>query len=269
MKKEVFIKQFKIGRSIELFFVNKQNEKLIFNGDSLAVAKYLLNNGFSGKFRLLYIDPPYGLNADLKNKTNYHEAVEAFNDKWKNEKVYKAFLKSRFLSFKKLLAKNGSCFVQSSHQNLHLILDLMNEVYGKSNFITIITFRKRKLPKDGKILGGISDFLLWYVKDFKKATAYIKNISTTYADQKIENIWNDTSDPIKKVYPVQTDEKIIKRCLLIATKSGDMVFDPMSGSGTAAICAEEMQRKWIISDSSKIATSIAVSRIGKLLKSKK
>lgn len=64
-----------------------------------------------------------------------------------------------------------------------------------------------------------------------------------------------------KVYVVQTEGKIIERCMLMTTDPGDLVLDPTCGSGTAAYVAEQWGRRWITIDTSRVAASIARQRL--------
>ena len=69
----------------------------------------------------------------------------------------------------------------------------------------------------------------------------------------LTNIWTDTSTSTfaaKKHYTVHTNPKVIERCLAMTTRPGDLVLDPTSGSGTTAFCAEKLQRRWIVFDTS-------------------
>ncbi len=78
------------------------------------------------------------------------------------------------------------------------------------------------------------------------------------------NIWMDTQTGAfteEKVYVVQTNTKVIQRCILMATDPGDLVFDPTCGSGTTAYVAEQWGRRWITCDTSRVALSIARQRI--------
>ncbi len=80
----------------------------------------------------------------------------------------------------------------------------------------------------------------------------------------ITEVWRDTSvsgfaDP--RVYVVQTNTKVVERCILMTTDPGDLVFDPTCGSGTTAYCAEKWGRRWITCDTSRIAMSIARQRL--------
>jgi adenine-specific DNA-methyltransferase len=80
----------------------------------------------------------------------------------------------------------------------------------------------------------------------------------------VDNVWSDTviagfaSD---KQYVVETSAKVVERCLLFATDPGDLVLDPTCGSGTTAYVAEQWGRRWITIDTSRVALTLARSRI--------
>jgi adenine-specific DNA-methyltransferase len=89
-----------------------------------------------------------------------------------------------------------------------------------------------------------------------------------YADdfpyRPIVNVWTDTGtgnflDP--KLYVVQTNSKIVERCLLMTTDPGDLVVDPTCGSGTTAFMAEHWGRRWITVDTSRVALALARQRL--------
>ena len=78
------------------------------------------------------------------------------------------------------------------------------------------------------------------------------------------NIWTDTitgSSTEDKLYIVQTNTKIIERCLLMTTDPGDLVLDPTCGSGTTAYVAEQWGRRWITCDTSRVALALARTRL--------
>src|SRR5208282_2739317 len=64
-----------------------------------------------------------------------------------------------------------------------------------------------------------------------------------------------------KIYVVQTNERIVERCILMATDPGDLVLDPTCGSGTSATVAEQWGRRWITIDTSRVALALARARI--------
>lgn len=80
----------------------------------------------------------------------------------------------------------------------------------------------------------------------------------------LNNVWTDVSTGSftdDKVYVVQTNTKIVQRCLLMTTDPGDLVIDPTCGSGTTAHVAEQWGRRWITIDTSRVALALARQRI--------
>jgi adenine-specific DNA-methyltransferase len=79
----------------------------------------------------------------------------------------------------------------------------------------------------------------------------------------LTNLWNDTQSgsSMDKVYVVQTNVKIIERCLLMTTDPGDLVLDPTCGSGTTAFVADLWGRRWITADTSRVALALARQRL--------
>ncbi|MCG8478242.1 MAG: site-specific DNA-methyltransferase, partial [Spirochaetales bacterium] len=78
------------------------------------------------------------------------------------------------------------------------------------------------------------------------------------------NMWSDTGSgnfTDDKVYVVQTNSKVIERCILMTTDPGDLVLDPTCGSGTTAYVAEQWGRRWITIDTSRVALALARARI--------
>ena len=96
-----------------------------------------------------------------------------------------------------------------------------------------------------------------------RALRYIRRIQD-FPVSPIANVWNDMltgSFTEEKLYVVQTAEKIVQRCILMATDPGDLVLDPTCGSGTTAYVAEQWGRRWITIDTSRVALALARARI--------
>jgi len=76
------------------------------------------------------------------------------------------------------------------------------------------------------------------------------------------NIWTESLAGAQgKVYVVQTNERVLQRCILMTTDPGDLVLDPTCGSGTSATVAEQWGRRWITIDTSRVALALARARI--------
>ena len=82
-----------------------------------------------------------------------------------------------------------------------------------------------------------------------------------YPAAEISNLWADTGPEIVKSYVVQTNTRLIQRCVLMTTDPGDLVLDPTCGSGTTAYVAEQWGRRWITIDTSRVALALARARV--------
>jgi len=80
----------------------------------------------------------------------------------------------------------------------------------------------------------------------------------------LDNLWlgmGERGFTGAKWYVVQTDPRVIERCLLMTTDPGDLVLDPTCGSGTTAYAAEQWGRRWITIDTSRVALVLARQRL--------
>jgi len=102
---------------------------------------------------------------------------------------------------------------------------------------------------DRLIQSGKSVLYVRYLKDFPQ--------------RPLSNIWDDTisSFMADKIYVVQTNLKVVQRCILMTTDPGDLVLDPTCGSGTTAYVAEQWGRRWITIDTSRVALALARMRL--------
>lgn len=368
-----------IGKAVDFYKHEDNWQNRMVLGDSLLVMNSLLEKeGMRGKVQTIYFDPPYGIKfgsnwqvstrkKDVKDNkfedfVRQPEQVKAFRDTWElGIHSYLSYLRDRLLIARELLTETGSCFLQISDENVHLIRNLMDEVFGCDNFICSIVYVKTS-GLQARVIKTACDFILWYAKDIEKvkvrkifseknagdegASKYTNiELSTgerrpakpeellnpkrndpgarlfSYADTtsqgnpiqefsykgkvyrggwkttiegmkkladknrlysskttlnyirylddfpvyEITNIWADIagimsrSDP--KIYVVQTSTTAIQRCILMTTDPGDIVFDPTCGSGTTAYVAENWGRRWITTDTSRVALALARTRL--------
>ncbi|MGB8580876.1 MAG: site-specific DNA-methyltransferase [Candidatus Sulfotelmatobacter sp.] len=151
-------------------------------GDSLLVMNSLLEKeGMAGQVQIVYIDPPYGVKygsnfqpfvnkrevKDGKDEdlTQEPETVRAFRDTWElGIHSYLGYLRDRLLAARDLLSEKGSVFVQIGDENVHLVRSVLDDVFGRKNFCTIITIAKTA-GATSDLMAGIADYLVWYAKD--------------------------------------------------------------------------------------------------------
>ena len=156
-------------------------------GDSLQVMNSLLEyEGLGGQVQMIYIDPPYGVKfgsnfqpfvrkRDVKHGKDEEmirepEMVKAYRDTWElGLHSYLSFLRDRLLLAKELLTDSGSVFVQISDENQHHVREVLDEVFGASNFVSQISFQTTS-GFESNTLATLGDFLLWYAKDKERVT---------------------------------------------------------------------------------------------------
>ncbi|MBN1695440.1 site-specific DNA-methyltransferase [candidate division WOR-3 bacterium] len=164
------------------FYKHKHNwSNRLVAGDSLLVMNSLLEKeGMAGKVQMVYIDPPYGIKygsnfqpfvnkRDVKDGsdndlTQEPEMIKAFRDTWElGIHSYLTYLRDRLLLSRELLSESGSVFVQISNENVHHVRELMDEIFEKKNFVSLISFRTAT-GQPSNLLSSLSDYLLWYGK---------------------------------------------------------------------------------------------------------
>jgi len=97
----------------------------------------------------------------------------------------------------------------------------------------------------------------------RNSVQYVRNLDDFAAIQ-VSQLWSDTgtgSFTDDKLYVVQTGIKTVQRCILMATDPADLVLDPTCGSGTTATVAEQLGRRWITIDTSRVALALARARV--------
>ncbi|MFT0727946.1 site-specific DNA-methyltransferase [Synechococcus sp. F70.1] len=138
---------------------------------------------------MIYFDPPYGIKygsnfqpfvnkRDVKDGkdedlTSEPEQIKAFRDTWElGIHSYLTYLRDRLLLCRELLSESGSIFVQINDENLHLVRCLLDEVFGRENFVAAIAFRKSGGFPGAQLIAAAHDFLLWYAKERAQVKAY-------------------------------------------------------------------------------------------------
>lgn len=97
----------------------------------------------------------------------------------------------------------------------------------------------------------------------KNSIQYVR-YSDDFTVKSRNNIWTDTLTgqfTDEKIYVVQTNTKVIERCMLMTTDPGDLVLDPTCGSGTTAYVAEQWGRRWVTIDTSRVSIALARTRL--------
>jgi adenine-specific DNA-methyltransferase len=163
------------------FYQHEQNwSNRMILGDSLQVMASLAEReGLRGKVQCIYLDPPYGIkfnsnfqwsttSRDVKDGNADHitrepEQVKAFRDTWRDGiHSYLTYLRDRLTVACDLLADTGSIFVQIGDENVYRVRALMDEVFGETNFVNTIVFKKKSATYSTET---VFDYLVWYCRN--------------------------------------------------------------------------------------------------------
>jgi adenine-specific DNA-methyltransferase len=97
--------------------------------------------------------------------TRQPEQIKAFRDTWElGIHSYLSYLRDRLTVARELLTDSGSCFVQIGDENQHLVRNVLDEVFGSDNFVSLVTCSKTT-GSTGDLLPGTADYIIWYAKD--------------------------------------------------------------------------------------------------------
>lgn len=168
-----------LPRDISYGALENNWHNLLFHGDNKYVLTLLLQKGFRGKIKLVYIDPPFksgvsylrkveirgikNMNSTLDKSSIVHQPV--YSDTWKDDE-YLQFMYERLILLRDLLMESGSIYVHVDWHFGHYIKVMMDEIFGRSNFINQIIWRKTNSPKaQSKGFGTQHDIILVYARN--------------------------------------------------------------------------------------------------------
>lgn len=137
--------------------VNSDSDNMLIHGDNLLALK-ALEQDFAGKVKCIYIDPPYNTGNAFEH---YDDGVE--HSLWLN------LISQRIKILHKLLSKDGVLFVnidETEHAYLKVLLD---EIFGRKNFIGDIIWKKRKGGgNDSRFFAIDHDYIIVFAKEATK-----------------------------------------------------------------------------------------------------
>ena len=243
----------------------------IINGDCLIELKKIPDRTFD----LVFADPPY--NLQLKNKLTRpdNSEVNAVNDKWdqfESFKKYDEFTISWLKECKRILKKNGALWVIGSYHNIfRLGTTIQNLGFWILN--DVIWNKNNPMPNfRGTRFTNAHETLIWSSKDKKsKYTFNYQSLKCLNDDLQMRSDW---TFPIcsgkerlkkngKKVHSTQKPEALLHRIILSTTNKDDVILDPFLGTGTTAVVAKKLGRKYFGIEKDKKYFKAANERINK------
>jgi DNA modification methylase len=149
---------------------------LLFHGDNKDVLTHLLANGFRGKVKLIYIDPPFDSGANYVRTVTLRGGTIALDgesyglgeqiqyaDIWANDN-YLQFIYERLMILRELLSEDGSLYLHCDWHRNHFLRNLLDEVFGTEFFRNEIIWQRTASHNDPGRYGAIHDTVFFYSK---------------------------------------------------------------------------------------------------------
>ena len=273
---------------------NKKITSELALSDNLEYMKYLMNNGYEGKFKLLYIDPPFFTKAKYNATVNLNDAAGkthkihhlAYDDTFeRNLEFYISNMTVRLLAMRDLLADDGLIWVHLDWHSSHYIKLVMDEIMGEDNFVNEIIWSYKSGGSAKKHFSRKHDSILVYSKTDKyyidvpneksynrgfkpynfKGVEEFQDEQGWYTLVNMKDVW--TIDMVGRTskertgYATQKPLELMKRIIESSSQKGDLVGDFFSGSGSFVEAAELLGRKWVACDNEELATAMAKKRL--------
>ncbi|MBU0600458.1 site-specific DNA-methyltransferase [bacterium] len=266
---------------------------LIF-GDNLQVLKKLLKWKEEGKLKnpdgskgvkLIYIDPPFATRQEFSGS----RGEKAYQDKIIGAKFLE-WLRQRLILMKELLSNDGSIYVHMDYRKGQYCKIILDEVFQEVNFRNEIVWCYTGPSQSENYFPRKHEYIYFYAKSsssifnpqYISHKSGLHNVGQIFGDtdtendeyvrelekrgKKIEDWWIDIwateryrSELLN--YPTQKPEALLERIIKASSNPGDLVLDCFAGSGTTGAVAEKLNRRWIMTDSSKFAIYTIIKRM--------
>jgi site-specific DNA-methyltransferase (adenine-specific) len=250
---------------------------------------------------LVYLDPPFFTQKVQKSKTRDNTQEYCFSDTWENIEEYKTFFRLRIEQCRRVLRGTGSIFVHCDSSASHHIRLILDEIFGSENFQSEIIWVYKRWSNAKRGLLNAHQTIYFYSKSdtFKFNVIHTGYSPTTNIDQILQqrkrdmhgksaykkdsqgnavlgkekcgvplsNVWEipylNPKASERTGYPTQKPVLLLEKIIEIATDKGDVVLDPMCGSGTSLVAAALLERHWIGIDLEPEAIELATARLDK------
>lgn len=215
------------------------SDNIYIEGDNLEVLK-LLQRGYHGKVKMIYIDPPYNTGHDFVYKDKFGNTIENYKEQAKlagqsnpdtsgrYHSDWCSMMYPRLRLARELLSDDGAVFISIDDNEDRNLRNLCDEVFGEPNFIAQLIWERAFSPKnDAKLVSSSHDYVIMYAKEI--GSFKIGRLPrTAEADARYKNPDNDprgpwtSGDMSVKTYSAESDYPI-------TTPSGRIV-EPPSGT---------------------------------------
>jgi DNA modification methylase len=248
------------------------------------------------KIDLIYADPPFlsgkayaarvGRGEDSRRPSEW-KTVEGYQDTWKDGEAYLDMLYTRLKLMHRLLSPTGTLYLHLDWHGSAYARVMLDEIFGPKQLLNEIIWTYHGPSPIRKAFNRKHDTILAYTKS-KRYTfnadavrvAYDPNTYKTFESSSKAGFGKTPDLDRGKVpedwwyfpvvarlhsertgYPTQKPEALLERILKASSNPSDLVFDPFCGSGTTAVVASRLARRWIVCDSNPLAVHTSYRRL--------
>jgi len=241
----------------ERYSLEEIKNKVIL-GDALKVLKKIDEEIFD----MVFIDPPYFLQLSNKKlkRWNVNTVVEGVNDEWdkfQSFEEYDNFIRKLLTEVKRVMKPSGTIWVIGTYHNIFRIGKIMQDL-GYWILNDVIWVKTNPMPNWlGVRFTNATETLIWAVKDKGvKDYTFNREYARRFGIGKIgANVWvlplcqgseRLKDENGKKLHSTQKPIELLKRVILTSTKEGDLILDPMAGTGTTGYVAKALRRDFVM-----------------------
>jgi len=211
---------------------------------------------------MVFIDPPYFLQLSNKKlkRWNVNTVVEGVNDEWdkfQSFEEYDDFIRKLLTEVKRVMKPSGTIWVIGTYHNIFRIGKIMQDL-GYWILNDVIWVKTNPMPNWlGVRFTNATETLIWAVKDKDvKDYTFNREYARRFGIGKIgANVWvlplcqgseRLKDENGKKLHSTQKPIELLKRVILTSTKEGDLILDPMAGTGTTGYVAKALRRDFVM-----------------------
>jgi DNA modification methylase len=240
------------------FYSIEDIKNKVIQGDAFKVLKKIPEESFD----MVFIDPPYFLQLGKKKlkRWNVKTTVNGVLDEWdkfSSFEEYDRFIENLLLEVKRVMKPNATLWVIGTYHNIFRVGKIMQDL-GFWILNDVIWVKTNPMPNWlGVRFTNATETLIWAVKDksVKKYTfnrEYAKNFGIGKVGA---NVWvlpicgrseRLLDEKGQKLHSTQKPIELLKRVILTSTKEGDLILDPMAGTGTTGYVAKALGRNFVM-----------------------
>lgn len=265
-------------------------------GDNLEYMRELLDRGYAGAFRLIYIDPPFFTRSSFNASVSVRDANGAshkvhhlaYDDKFdRSLEYYIENMAVRILMMRDLLADDGLMWIHLDWHSSHYIKLVLDELMGEKNFVNEIIWQYKSGGSGKRHFARKHDTILVYSKTSKyrisipkeksynrdrkpyrfRGVAEYKDEGGWYTLVNMKDVWSidmvGRTSAERTGYATQKPLELMKRIIEASTEKGDLAGDFFCGSGSLPEAAHMLGRRWIACDSEELAAAMSRRRLRK------